>query len=106
MPGKIQLTPAQVSRGRNGSVWRAQLVHEDLPSEGLVNTNFIVDVDTFTYASRSLEEFVFELDASGRATQVDLPAFQIVVDRQNSMRALNTFGTQLQELMKPMGLMK
>ncbi|KAL8927879.1 MAG: hypothetical protein Q9172_001179 [Xanthocarpia lactea] len=105
MPGKIQLTPAQVSRGDNSAVWRAQLVHEDLPSEGLVNTNFIVDVDTFTYASRSLEEFVFELDASGRATKVDLPAFQIVLDRQTSMRALNTFETRLQELMKPMGLM-
>ena len=106
MPGKIQLTPAQVSRGGNGAVWRAQLVHEDLPSEGLVNTNFIVDVDTFTYASRSLEEFVFELDASGCAMKVNLPAFQIVLHRQNSMRVPNTFGRRLEELMKPMGLMK
>ncbi|KAL8724490.1 MAG: hypothetical protein Q9166_007924 [cf. Caloplaca sp. 2 TL-2023] len=66
--GKVQLTPAKIKRGENGEVWRAQLVVDELPSKGIGNINLIEDVDSFTYASRSIDEFVFELDADGRAT--------------------------------------
>ncbi|KAL8753250.1 MAG: hypothetical protein Q9199_005182 [Rusavskia elegans] len=104
-PGNVQLTPSNISRGNNTKVWRAEYVLNKLPSEGIVNTNLIVDLDNFSYASRSLEEFVFELDKSGRAMKVNLPGFRITLDRQVDGETLNAFNVRLHELMKPLGLM-
>ena len=103
-PGKVQLTPSIISRGNNSEVWRAEFVLDDLPFEGIVNGNLIVDIDNFSYASRSLEEFVFELDGSGRAMKVNLPGFCITLDRQTDGTTLDDFAVSLHELMKPLGL--
>lgn len=104
-PGNVQLTPSNISRGNNTEVWRAEYVLNKLPSEGIVNTNLIVDLDSFSYASRSLEEFVFELDEFGRAMKVNLPGFRITLDRQVDGETLDAFDVRLRELMKPLGLM-
>ncbi|CAO1602427.1 hypothetical protein XANCAGTX0491_006038 [Xanthoria calcicola] len=102
--GHVQLTPSNVSRGKNSEVWRAAYVLDELlPSDEIVNANLIVDVDIFSYASRSLEEFVFELDDSGRATKVTLPGFRITLDRQADRETLDAF-VRLREPMKPLGL--
>ncbi|KAL8848313.1 MAG: hypothetical protein Q9221_006667 [Calogaya cf. arnoldii] len=103
-PGKVQLTPSVISRGNNSEVWRAEFVLDDLPFEGIVNVNLIVDVDDFSYASRSLEEFVFELDGSGRAMKVNLPGFRITLDRLTDRETLDDFAVSLRELIKPLGL--
>ena len=101
--GHVQLTPSNVSRGKNSEVWRAAYVLDELlPSDEIVNANLIVDVDILSYASRSLEEFVFELDDSGRATKVTLPGFRITLDRQADREALDAF-VRLREPMKPLG---
>ncbi|KAL8652273.1 MAG: hypothetical protein Q9226_004342 [Calogaya cf. arnoldii] len=103
-PGKVQLTPSNIGRGNNSEVWRAEFVLDVLHSEGIVNGNLIVDIDNFSYASRSLEEFVFELDGSGRAMKVKLPGFRITLDRQTDGETLDDFAVPLRELMKPLGL--
>lgn len=96
----VQLTPAMIGRGKNGEVWRAQCVQAESRSEGIINTNLIEDVDTFTYASRSIDEFIFELDASGRAVEVKLPAFQITLKRKEQAESSRN---RFHELMEPLG---
>ncbi|KAL8947881.1 MAG: hypothetical protein Q9222_005883 [Ikaeria aurantiellina] len=100
---KIQLTPARAGKGREGQVWRAQLVPDELPSGGLINTNLITDVDQITYASQSVEEFVFTLDASGHATKLKVPGLRITLARQTENENPHS-NTRLSALMKPMGL--
>lgn len=102
-PGHVQLIPSNIKRGINGQVWRAEFIQDDLPSEGLVNMNLIVDVDSFTYASRSLEEFVFEVDGTGRATKINLPGFRISLVRKTRKGIADNVGASLHKLMKPLG---
>ncbi|KAL8889299.1 MAG: hypothetical protein Q9192_006040 [Flavoplaca navasiana] len=103
-PGHVQLIHSNIKRGTNGQVWRAEFIQDELPFEGLVNMNLIVDVDSFTYASRSLEEFVFQLDEAGRAMRVNLPGFRISLDRQPRKGIAVAVGASLHRLMKPLGL--
>ncbi|KAL8839752.1 MAG: hypothetical protein Q9170_001623 [Blastenia crenularia] len=106
-PGKVQLTSAGTRRGATDEVWRAQFVPDQFPSGGVINMGFITDVDTFTYAARSVEEFVFEIDASGQATAVTLPAFRIKLKRQQQQQqqkeiSTGVIGNALQKLMRPL----
>ncbi|KAL8834514.1 MAG: hypothetical protein Q9176_007457 [Flavoplaca citrina] len=103
-PGHVQLIPSHIRRGTNGQVWRAEFIQDELPFEGLVNMNLIVDVDSFTYASRSLEEFEFQLDEAGRAMRVNLPGFRISLDRQPRKEIAVAVGASSHRLMKPLGL--
>ncbi|KAL8808562.1 MAG: hypothetical protein Q9223_003982 [Gallowayella weberi] len=98
--GRMQLTPAMIERGKNGEVWRSQFVQDRFSSEGIINTNLIEDVDTMTYGSRSVDEFVFELDASGNAVELDLPAFRITLKREKETETLRN---RPHQLMKPLG---
>ncbi|KAL9023440.1 MAG: hypothetical protein Q9180_008235, partial [Flavoplaca navasiana] len=102
--GHVQLIPSNIKRGTNGQVWRAEFIQDELPFEGLVNMNLVVDVDSFTYASRSLEEFVFQLDETGRAMRVNLPGFRISLDRQPRKGIAVAVGASSHRLMKPLGL--
>ncbi|KAL8669528.1 MAG: hypothetical protein Q9168_005888 [Polycauliona sp. 1 TL-2023] len=111
--GKVQLLPSRISRGGKGNseVWRTEFVRDDVPAEGeAVNMNLIVDVDGFTYASRSLHEFVFKLDGEdGHARKVNLPGFRITLDRQGGGGRKKSGGSgvggKVYEGMKPLGLM-
>lgn len=103
-PGHVQLIPSNIERGTNGQVWRAEFIQDELPFEGVVNMNLVVDVDSFTYASHSLEEFVFQLDEAGRAMRLNLPGFRISLDRQPREGIDVAIGASLHRLMKPLGL--
>ena len=103
-PSHVQLTPSNIKRGTNGQVWRAEFIQDELPFEELVSMNLVVDVDSFTYASRSLEEFVFQLDEAGRAMRVNLPGFRTSLDRQPRKGIAVAVGASLHGLMKPLGL--
>ncbi|KAL8683920.1 MAG: hypothetical protein Q9186_000131 [Xanthomendoza sp. 1 TL-2023] len=98
--GQVQLTPSMIGRGKNSEVWRAGFVRDKQSSEGIVNTNLIEDVDTSTYASRSLDEFVFELDASGHAVKLELPALRITLKRQQEAESIRS---RPHQLMKALG---
>lgn len=103
-PGKVQLTPAGIRRGERGEVWRVQFVPDEMSLKGIIDTRLITDVDTFTYAARSVEEFIFVIDAAGSATEVKLPAFRITLKRQHQAGTMSAFGDRLHKLMKPLGL--
>ncbi|KAL9592936.1 MAG: hypothetical protein Q9179_006238 [Wetmoreana sp. 5 TL-2023] len=103
-PGKVQLTPSGIKRGSKGEVWRAQFVPDKVASSGIINTHVITDVDQLNYASRSLDEFVFELDASGNAVEVELPALRVKLRRRPDPEGQHSFSARLRNLMKPLGL--
>lgn len=108
-PGEVQLTPAGVRRGDHGEVWRAQFVPDDFPSAGIINMHLIDDVDQFNYASRSVDEFVFQLNASGYAVEVELPAFRIRLARQQNrsvQHCQQPSASRIHGLMKPLGFFK
>ncbi|KAL8748907.1 MAG: hypothetical protein Q9184_007029, partial [Pyrenodesmia sp. 2 TL-2023] len=78
-PGKVQLTPTRTKRGDNGEVWRAQFVLDefDRGEGGVVDMRLVTDVDTFTYAAKSVEEFVFWIGEGGVAEGVALPGLRV-----------------------------
>ncbi|KAL8965847.1 MAG: hypothetical protein Q9197_006292, partial [Variospora fuerteventurae] len=88
-PGKVQLTPSGTNRGSsNGDVvWRAQFVADELPAAaGVIDMHLVTDVDTFTYAARSVEEFVFATDSEGIASEVRLPGLRITLTKQRQQQ--------------------
>lgn len=102
--GRVQLTPSLTHRGGDGEVWRANMVPDEFPTAGVINMHLVTDVDTFTYASRSLEEFVFRTNSGGRAVRVELPGLRISLDKQQPKPVLNTWRQQLYNAMEPLGL--
>ncbi|KAL8709782.1 MAG: hypothetical protein Q9220_005568 [cf. Caloplaca sp. 1 TL-2023] len=96
---KLQLTPANAGKGGEGQIWRVQLVPAELPSGGLINMNLITDVDQFTYASQSVEEFVFMLDTTGHATKLNLPGLRITLSRRPVSKTLRPTDIPLFEVM-------
>ncbi|KAI4122420.1 MAG: hypothetical protein LQ338_005825 [Usnochroma carphineum] len=103
-PGRVQLTPSHTKRGETGEVWRAQFVPNESPRAGIIDTHLITDVDTFTYASRSVEEFVFCTEISGHASKVDLPGLRITLSKQEPEPVLSAWGQRLRNLMKPLNV--
>ena len=98
----VQLIPSNLAKGKVGEVWWAQLT-EDIPVSGSVLDSHVTDVDRITYASRSVAEFVFELDASGLVQAVELPALRVKLEKQSEPDGSMNFGHGLRELMKPLG---
>lgn len=103
-PGKVRLTSADTERAGKGEVWRSQFIPDEVPLKGVINTQIITDVDTFTYAARSMEEFVFKIGDAGYATEIELPAFRTKLIKHKQPIAGNTFGGRRYPLMKPIGL--
>ncbi|KAL8958681.1 MAG: hypothetical protein Q9193_004309 [Seirophora villosa] len=106
-PGKVQLTPSLMKRGSSeGDVWRAQFVPDELPpAAGVIDTRLITDVDTFTYASRSVEEFVFSMDPSGVASKVHLPGLRITLRKQQrEVVPGDAWVRSVWNLMRPLGM--
>lgn len=109
-PGKVQLTPSLTKRGSSESdVWRAQFVQDELPAAaGVIDMRLITDVDTFTYASRSVEEFVFSMNPSGVASKVRLPGLRITLTKQRQQRREvvpdDAWVRSVWNLMRPLGM--
>ncbi|KAL8690345.1 MAG: hypothetical protein Q9218_004186 [Villophora microphyllina] len=102
---KVQLIPTRTRRGKNGEVWRTQFVPQDVPSSEIINMNLVNDVDQLNYASRSVQEFVFQLDVSGCAVAVKLPAFRITLEkRKERTDEQRSFFSWDDRLMRPLGL--
>lgn len=113
--GKVQLTPTRTKRDGKGEVWRAQFVLDKFwdggggRGRGVIDMRLVTDVDTFTYAARSLEEFVFFVDDVGRATRVELPGLRVELVREQQRqrdegRESSFWVERLRTLMKPLGL--
>ncbi|KAL8918911.1 MAG: hypothetical protein Q9208_007092 [Pyrenodesmia sp. 3 TL-2023] len=108
--GKVQLTPTRTKRGGNGEVWRAQFVLDefDRGEVGVVDMRLVTDVDTFTYAARSVEEFVFFIDEVGRATRVELPGLRVELGREKEEEEAWESKVWMERLrgglMKPLGV--
>ncbi|KAL8893729.1 MAG: hypothetical protein Q9207_008571, partial [Kuettlingeria erythrocarpa] len=93
-PGHVQLTPARSTRrrggdGKRGEVWRAGFVLDELADAdgAVIDMRLVTDVDTFTYAARSLEEFVFWGGGdgeAGKAERVELPGLRVVLGREEA----------------------
>ncbi|KAL8935793.1 MAG: hypothetical protein Q9211_004509 [Gyalolechia sp. 1 TL-2023] len=103
-PGKVRLTSACTKRGKNREVWRSQFIPDELKLKRIINTQLITDVDTFTYAARSMEEFIFRMGDAGDVTEVELPAFRTRLIKRPIARTAS--GDGLHPLMKPIGLEK
>ncbi|KAI4166593.1 MAG: hypothetical protein LQ346_009093, partial [Caloplaca aetnensis] len=94
--GHVQLTPARTRRGGaggadgaskrrgEGEVWRAGFVLDEFvdAKDAVIDMRLVTDVDTFTYAARSLEEFVFWGEKGGKAERVELPGLRVVLGRE------------------------
>ncbi|KAL9598168.1 MAG: hypothetical protein Q9219_004665 [cf. Caloplaca sp. 3 TL-2023] len=100
LAGGAQLIPAGIKRGAEREVWRVRFIPEELPMQGIIDTQLITDVDTFTYASRSVEEFVFRVNDAGIAKEVELPAFRIVLERKKHPRYASALVDGSQQVMK------
>ena len=89
-PDHTQLFPTRLRRGTSGQgeVWRVRPV-ANFPSTGVVNTNLIEDVDSFTYASRAVEEFVFLYGEENTVVGVELPALRITLKKEVKGRRTN-----------------
>ncbi|KAL9615066.1 MAG: hypothetical protein Q9167_000489 [Letrouitia subvulpina] len=85
-PSRVQLTPSRIRRGSFGEVWHAQVVTENLPNNFL-NTNLIEDIDAFVYASRAVEEFVFQHNEEGDVVGLRLPALRITLEKKTTEKA-------------------
>ncbi|KAL8942548.1 MAG: hypothetical protein Q9216_001592 [Gyalolechia sp. 2 TL-2023] len=102
--GKVQLTPTGTERGKYSEVWRSQFIPDEMALKGIINIQLITDVDTFTYAARSMEEFVFRISDAGFATEVELPAFRTKLVKHKRPIAETLAVGRLHPLMKPIEL--
>ncbi|RHZ47799.1 uncharacterized protein CDV56_103696 [Aspergillus thermomutatus] len=79
-----RLVPTIVSEGAREVAFRAYTVTQQ-KSGGLFQRNFDVNdwlvVGSGGYASKSLGQFVFEVDEQGKATKVELPAWNVTLHR-------------------------
>ncbi|KAL9047081.1 MAG: hypothetical protein Q9214_000251 [Letrouitia sp. 1 TL-2023] len=85
-PCRVQLTPSRIWRGLSDEVWHAQVVTESLPNT-VLNTNLVEDIDPFLYASRAIEEFVFQHNEEGDVIGVELPALRITLRKKTTKKA-------------------
>lgn len=97
--GRVQLTPSRIRRGPFGEVWHAQVVTESLPNI-ILNTNLVEDIDPFVYASRAIEEFIFQHNEEGDVIGVELPALQITLSKKTTKKAHPGPRTQGQKLLE------
>lgn len=86
--GRVQLVPAGVSRSNGGEVWRASFVPNDRDIGSVIDGCMINDVDDLMYGDRSLQEFVFLKDKSGKVTEVELPGLRVLLQKQKPVEAL------------------
>ncbi|KAL9012451.1 MAG: hypothetical protein Q9173_002788 [Seirophora scorigena] len=108
-PGKVQLTPSLTKRGSEGVVWRAEFVPDELLAAArVIDMRLVTDVDTFTYASRSVEEFSFSMDLSGIASKVHLPGLRITLTKQQQQKKKvvpdDAWVRSVSNLMRPLSL--
>lgn len=103
-PGKVRLTSTGTKRGNSSEVWRSRFVPDDMPSKGIINMQLVTDVDTFTYAARSMEEFVFEVGNEGFANSVELPAFRTKLKKRKKPIEGTAFASGQHALMEPIVL--
>ncbi|KAL8646122.1 MAG: hypothetical protein Q9210_006311 [Variospora velana] len=107
-PGKVQLMPSDTNRGSNGDVWRAQFVADELPAAaGVIDMHLVTDVDTFTYAARSVEEFVFAMDSGRIASEVHLPGLRTTLTKQQQQpekAVSDAWDRTIWNLMRPLSL--
>ncbi|RLL97785.1 hypothetical protein CFD26_105959 [Aspergillus turcosus] len=79
-----RLVPTIVSEGAGQMAFRPYTATQQ-KSGGLFQRNFDVNdwlvVGSGGYATKSLGEFVFEVDAQGKATKVELPAWNVTLHR-------------------------
>ncbi|GFF39794.1 hypothetical protein IFM58399_05700 [Aspergillus lentulus] len=79
-----RLVPTIVSEGTGQVAFRAYTATQE-KSGGLFQRNFDVNdwivVGSGGYATKSLAEFVFEVDVQGKASRVELPAWNVTLHR-------------------------
>jgi hypothetical protein len=79
-----RLVPTIVSGNARQVAFRAYTATQE-KSGGLFQRNFDVNdwlvVGSGGYATKSLAEFVFEVDAQGKASKVELPAWNVTLHR-------------------------
>jgi hypothetical protein len=82
----IRLYPSQLVEGvESGSRMAFRAVFQDMAELADNGTSTCVswlDVDRFQYGGRGLDEFIFDLDRSGRAVGVEIPALRVSLGRK------------------------
>ena len=86
--GRVQLIPAGIRRSSGGEAWHASFVSNKRTPDSVIDSCMINDVDTVMYGDRSLQEFVFHANDDGEVTEVELPGFRAVLQKQPKAEAM------------------
>lgn len=86
--GRVQLVPARLRRSSGGEVWHASFVPHERTADSVIDACMINDVDTLMYGDRSLQEFVFHANDDEKVTEVELPGFRAVLQKQPKADAM------------------
>ena len=84
--GRVQLVPS-VRRSSGGEVWHVSFVPNKRIADSVIDTCMINDVDTLMYGDRSLQDFIFHANDDDQVTEVELPGFRAVLQKQAKTEA-------------------